>query len=82
MVDRIDGDTFFRKVDIVYQFGSQKLQDYEIFAKHLNKTDDKTGQPELNMAVQFVLKRYSNPFILKYHLPCGCIVIACGSQRS
>jgi hypothetical protein len=74
MVDRVH-HTFFLKVDIEYQLGSQKLQDYEIFAKHLNKTDDKTGQPELNMAVQFVLKRYSNPFILKYHLPCGCLVL-------
>jgi hypothetical protein len=74
MVDRAH-QTFFDEVNIEYLSGNQKLQEYEIFAKHLNKTDDETGLQALNLAVKFELERYSSPFILKYHLPCCCLVL-------
>jgi hypothetical protein len=73
MVDRVH-QTFFDEVEIEYQFGNQKLQEYKIFVKNLN-TPHETGLQELNLAVKFELERYFSPFLLKYHLPCCCLFL-------
>ncbi len=69
------GQADFEEVIVHYNFKDQKLQDYWINATTASEKDDNGSGYVRNMILQMHFARYWFPFVMKYYLPCGCIVI-------